>query len=171
MTAGESCLHPEIASLYADHHGWLREWLRRRLGCSHSAADLTHDTFVRLLNRRESISLAEPRAYLATIARGLVADLHRRRSLEHAYLEALATQSAPVAPSPETQAIVLEALISIDRMLDGMKPAVRLAFLMSQLEGLTYREIAGRLGISLRTVNHYMVAALERCYTVIADGP
>ena len=38
-----------IARLYSDHHGWLVRWLRARLGCSHQAADMAQDTFVRLL--------------------------------------------------------------------------------------------------------------------------
>lgn len=171
MTAGESRAHPEIESLYVDHHGWLRDWLRRRLGCTQSAADLAHDTFVRLLSRSDAVAAAEPRAFLATIAQGLVIDLHRRRTLERAYLEALANQPPAVAPSPETRMIVLEALMSIDRMLDGMKPAVRLAFMLSQIEGLTYREISAQLGVSLRTVNNHMMAALEHCHAVIADDP
>lgn len=35
--------------LYLDHHGWLHGWLRRRLDCTDTAADLAHDTFLRLL--------------------------------------------------------------------------------------------------------------------------
>ena len=30
--------------LYLEHHGWLLGWLRRRLECSETAADLAHDT-------------------------------------------------------------------------------------------------------------------------------
>ncbi len=35
--------------LYLDHHGWLHGWLRRRLGDREHAADIAHDTFLRLL--------------------------------------------------------------------------------------------------------------------------
>lgn len=37
--------------LYLDHHDWLAGWLRGRLGCSQDAADLAHDTYLRLLGR------------------------------------------------------------------------------------------------------------------------
>ena len=30
----------DIGLLYRDHHGWLRGWLHRRLGCAHHAADV-----------------------------------------------------------------------------------------------------------------------------------
>ncbi|MGV8294512.1 sigma factor, partial [Pseudomonas aeruginosa] len=38
-----------IEVLYGDHHGWLRGWLRKRLGNAFDAADLAHDTYVRIL--------------------------------------------------------------------------------------------------------------------------
>ena len=59
-----------IAGIYSHHHGWLMRWLRAKLQCADHAADLAHDTFVRLLtappeNRQ---TLREPRAYLTTVA-------------------------------------------------------------------------------------------------------
>nr|WP_315429717.1 sigma-70 family RNA polymerase sigma factor [uncultured Albidiferax sp.] len=155
---------PTVETLYGDHHGWLQGWLRRKLGNACDAADLAQDTFVRLLAKRETPELQEPRAYLSTIAKGLVADFFRRQDLERAYLEVLATLPEASMPSPETRAILLEALTAIDAMLDGMKPVVRQAFLLSQLEGLGYAEIAQQLGISVRTVNNYMCKAIEHCY-------
>ncbi|MFT3799604.1 MAG: sigma-70 family RNA polymerase sigma factor [Burkholderiaceae bacterium] len=170
MPASECAPQPEVESLYVRHHGWLRDWLLRRLGCTHHAADLAHDTFVRLLNRRDPVAAREPRAYLATIAQGLVVDFHRRRRLERAYLDALAGLPEPQVPSPETRAIVIEALMAIDAMLDGMKPAVREAFVLSQLEGFTYSQIAERLGVTTRTVHNYMCRALMHCHTIVSDG-
>ncbi|MDT1838293.1 RNA polymerase subunit sigma, partial [Acinetobacter baumannii] len=77
--------------------------------------------------------------------------LQRRAAIERAYLDALAALPVPLQPSLEERAIVLAALAAIDAMLDGLKPAVRETFLLSQLEGLTYAEIARRMNISVRT--------------------
>ena len=49
-------------------------------------------------------------------------------------------------------------------MLDGLKPQVRQAFLLSQLDGLTYDQIAAELGVTKRTVGNYMCRAIEHCY-------
>ena len=94
----------------------------------------------------------------------------QRGALERAYLASLAALPEPQTPSPEERAIVLEALVAIDAMLDGMKPGVRQAFILSQLEGLTYAQIAAQLGVTVRTVNNYMLKALEHCYLIVADG-
>ncbi|WP_276204144.1 sigma factor, partial [Delftia tsuruhatensis] len=51
MPAADRALVPDVATLYSDHHGWLLGWLRKRLGNAFDAADLTQDTYVRLLGR------------------------------------------------------------------------------------------------------------------------
>ncbi|CAN5587060.1 sigma-70 family RNA polymerase sigma factor [soil metagenome] len=170
MSAAPSAPHPQIRILYSNHHGWLQSWLARRLGNAADAADLAQDTFVRLLAAPEGTpekqgdwQLREPRAYLTLIAKRLVANLYRRRSLEQTYLDALALMPEPTAPSPEQQAIILETLQEIDAMLDGLAAPVRSAFLMAQLEGLGYAEIAAKLSVSERTVKRYMAEAMARC--------
>lgn len=155
-----------VAELYRSHHGWLHGWLRRKLGCSDKAADLAHDTFLRVLARRPTSALEQPRAYLGTIARGLLIDHWRRRELEQAWLDTLATLPQPQLPSLEERAILLETLHAIDRMLDGLKPAVRQAFLWAQLEGLSCPRIAERLGVSLATAERYVAQALRHCYAL-----
>lgn len=154
----------QVDSLYADHHGWLQGWLRRRLGNAFDAADLAQDVFMRVLTRQQPLKMQEPRAYLSTIARGLVIDHWRRRELEQAWLETLATLPEPEAPPAESRLIFLEALVEIDRVLDALEPKVRKAFLLAQLDGLTCREIAQQLGVSLATVERYLAKALRRCY-------
>lgn len=157
-----------IADLYGQHHGWLSGWLRKKLGCADQASDVAQDAFVQLLGRPEVLAdIREPRAYLTTVARRLVFDSWRRKDLEQAYLAELAAMPEDLFPSAEEQAQVLETLHAIDRMLDGLSPKARAAFLMSQLDGMTYREISVELGVSASRVRQYMAQALMLCYQVL----
>jgi len=156
-----------IGSLYKEHQPWLKQWLRRKLGCSETAADLTQDTFIRLLAKRQAdYNLCEPRAFLTTIARGLVIDLYRRRTLERAWLAHLAELPDSEVPSPEQQHILLETLVAVDQLLDGLTPKTRAAWLYSRLDGLTHAEIAARLKVSVPRVRQYLAAAARHCYTL-----
>ena len=153
--------------LYKEQSSWLAAWLRQRLGCPHQAADLAHDTFVRVIGRRHLLQrqgLNEPRAYLATIARGLLVDHWRRKEIERAWLDALASLPEEQMPSPELRLALLETLTEIDQMLDALKPEIRRAFLLAQLDGLSCREIAEDLGVSLATAERYVARALRACY-------
>ncbi|MBT0571328.1 sigma-70 family RNA polymerase sigma factor [Curvibacter sp. CHRR-16] len=153
-----------LEQMYRLECGWLTGWLRAKMGVHPDrAADLTQDTFVRVLLDTSRAEIRQPRSYLATIARGLAIDLFRRQDLEQAYADYLAHTSLDTYPSPESQALVLEALHTVDRLLQGLKPKAREAFLLSQLEGLTYAEIAKTLDLSVSCVKKYMVQAVTHC--------
>lgn len=152
-----------VAELYLTHHTWLSGWLRKKLGCAHHAADLAHDTFVRVLSAPPTHELRAPRAFLTTVAHGLMVNHLRRRELERAYLDALAWLPEPLSPSPESRALAIETLLAIDALLDGLPPKARQAFLLSQLEGLRYAEIAERLQVSSSMVKKYMLLAVSHC--------
>lgn len=156
--------HCEIATLYTEHHGWLQSWLRKKLGDAHQASDLAQDTFVRLLSRDDLVEAREPRAFLTTVAQRVLFNHYRRQQLERAYLDALAQAPANFAQSPEERAILLETLVEIDQMLDGLPAAVKRAFLLSQLDGMPQADIAQELGISISTVKRYLVKAGMQCY-------
>lgn len=146
MSAESPALPNAVGTLYAQHSAWLRGWLRKRMGNHCDAADLAQDTFVKLIKARTALEIREPRQYLSTVAKGLMIDLLRRRSLEQAYLDTLASLPEAQAPSAETQAILFETLVELDRLLLGLGARVRQVFILSQLEGLTYAQIAEQLG-------------------------
>ncbi|MBO0494375.1 sigma-70 family RNA polymerase sigma factor [Pseudomonas sp. Marseille-Q1929] len=157
--------HADIRALYIDHHAWLLGWLRRRLHHGDSAADLAQDTFVHILGKPQRLQeLRQPRAWLSAVAHGLLVDRVRRQRVERAYLEAIAHLPEAEVPSPESQLILLETLARVDALLDGLRPKVRMAFLLSRLEGLSYKEIAVRLAVSLGSVEKYMASAIRHCY-------
>lgn len=153
-----------VEVLYNAHNRWLNGWLRRKLGCPDSAADLAQDTFMRVLTARDPQPVLEPRAFLTTIAKRVLFNHYRRQDLERAYLDALAQLPEQVAPSEEERAIILQTLMELDQLLDGLPRAVKQAFLLAQVDGLTYNEIARELGISLATVKRHLNKAAMRCY-------
>jgi len=156
-----------FTALYSDHHGWLRTWLQRRLGDAQDAADLAQDTFTLILAKRKVEDILEPRAYLTTVARGILVNWYERQALERAYLDALARLPEPEAPSPEQRHLILESLHQIDAMLDALPEKARTAFLLSQIEGLRYEDIAARLGCSLISVKRYMKQAFLQCLALV----
>jgi RNA polymerase sigma factor (sigma-70 family) len=159
-----------IDSIYREHHGWLLGWFLRRLSGSSQAADLAHDTFVRLITSRELAQVREPRAFLRTLAHGVIVNHWRRADVERAWAEAVAAQPELLAPSPEERMIALEMLCRIDAMLNTLSDKARKAFLLSQIDGRTYAEIALELGVSDRMVKKYMAQAMLQCL-VLAQEP
>lgn len=163
-------LNTSLHTLYHSHSRWLLGFLYRRLGSRCDAADLVQDTFVRILNRpRQFDGERGERSYLATIARGLCVDHWRRQKLEQAWLQQLALQPEALQPSPEHRAIIVETLHEVDAMLLRLPVKVRQAFLLAQIDGLAYRDIAAHIGVSERMIKKYLAQAFLHCAILEAE--
>lgn len=158
-------LQRDVEHLYLEYNGWLRNWLRKRLSESADADDLAQDTFVRVMRSHQPLNeLRQPLAYLATIANGLLVNRWRRQAVERAYVEALAAQPQALALSAEDQYLLIETLVEVDELLHGLAPRAREIFLLSQLDGLTYKQIAARMALSIDQVQKSMSKAFALCY-------
>lgn len=119
---------------------------------------------MRLLTARETPPLREPRAFLTTVAKRVLFNHYRRQDLERAYHQALAQLPEDLVPSEEYRAIILQTLTELDALLDGLPVPVKRAFLLAQVDGLSYGEIASELDISIATVKRHLNKAALRCY-------
>jgi len=162
--------HQQLARIYTEDRPWLLGRLYTRLRNVEDAEDVAGDTFVQLIQTPRLTSVREPRALIITIAKRLVWKLWRRRELEAAWLESLLDKGEQFAPSPQEQLAILQTLQQVDQMLDGLSAKARAAFLYSQLDGLTHKEIAAALGVSVSMVRQYIAQALQRCYA-LAEAP
>ncbi|ADJ65980.1 RNA polymerase sigma factor [Herbaspirillum seropedicae] len=174
MPAMEELHVDPLETLYRDHHGWLRAWLRRKLGCTEQAADLAHDTFLRLLATRDVLSaLKEPRAYLVTAARHLLIDRSRRQQIRQAYLDQLERQFGACpelmhAPSAETILQAVQAIEALGRALQAARAEAAEAFILHYVQGRRQEELASHFNVSLRTVQGWLAQALIQCHRHLA---
>lgn len=157
-----------FSQTYENHHSWIYNWLCKKLASRDDAADLTQDTFVKVLQKDMPEGIIEPRAYLTKIAHDLMVNFYRRKSLEQAYIEAISQLPEAITPSSEERLLLLETLQEIDEMLTTLPDHVRETFLLSQLDGMRYKEIAAKLNVTERTVKRYMALAFTHCLTFAA---
>ncbi|MES2529743.1 MAG: sigma-70 family RNA polymerase sigma factor [Pseudomonadota bacterium] len=159
--ATEEARHAQ--ALFVDHQPWLLGRLHQRLRDRAHAEDVASETFVKVISARGLADIREPRAFLTTVAKRVLHEFWRRRDLEQAYVDACLHLPDGLAPSPEDRALLLESLAQVIAALDGMSARARQAFLLSQLDGLTYAEIALRLDVSASMVRKYMVQGWRAC--------
>jgi len=121
--------------LFAAHHQGLFRYFCRAVGRAEPARDLTQEVFLRVSRTRiPAAGEGDLRAWLFRIARNLVLDYHRSRQRHQDPLTLVdaATRSA----SQDISAAVNQALASLP-------PLDRDVFLMREVAGLGYQEIAG----------------------------
>jgi RNA polymerase sigma-70 factor (ECF subfamily) len=140
----------------------------RRFGPRISAEDIKQDAFAKLVASNEDI--ASPRAYLTTTARNLALnDLRRQKNAAtdaHADIETIAPA---YTADPETQLIAAEDAAAASAALEALEPHLRDALLLHIVEGLTQPEVAKRIGVSRRTVQRYIEAALGQLALALTE--
>ena len=172
MSSAQSVINHHVQVLYSEHHNWLKSWLYQRLGNSAEAADLTQDTFLRLLGlpaSRHFSSNEHARNFLCATAKNLCIDLWRRKEIEKAWHDTLSSYPEETAPSAERQAAVLEALEEINLMLSELPTKAAKAFLLAVVCQMTDAETAIQLGVSDRMVRKYVAKAMLACLTLQAS--
>ncbi|TBU90656.1 RNA polymerase sigma factor [Stutzerimonas kirkiae] len=153
----------DLKALFLAHRDELQVYLRRRVGCQETAADLTQETFLKLAEREDRSRIESVRAYLFQSARNLLVD-HRRRERYRQGEELTEEQRQrhePLTPPLEQRIAASEQLERLYAIIQAMPPRCREVFLLVRLEGLTYARIGERLGISPKTAFSHMVRALE----------
>jgi RNA polymerase sigma-70 factor (ECF subfamily) len=144
----------------------LRGFFRRRIRSKTDAPDLTQEVYLRMLRVAESDVLQNPEAYLYTVARNLVKEhavLERRQSaqmdVQSPHLEAELAD----LPVMEEEADFSQRTERLGEVLGELSAKCQAAVLMQYREGLSYGEIAARLGVSTNMVKKYLVQALAHC--------
>ncbi|MCU1717717.1 sigma-70 family RNA polymerase sigma factor [Pseudomonas sp. 5P_3.1_Bac2] len=157
----------QLGEMFKNDYIWLCARVKRSWGCPHGAQDIAAEAFLRVLALSEPSEIREPRALLTTITKRLMYEQWRRQDLERAYCEALAQAPQWAQPSPEERLLLIETLLEVDRLLNGLSAKAKAAFLYHQLDGLTYAQIAERLQVSVSRVQQYMANAFKRCYLAL----
>ena len=108
-----NALDLEFVDCYGQHLAWLETWFQRRLSCNGVASELAQEVFLKLYEQREQIpGLRQPKAWLTTVAHGLLVNHYRRADLERAYLAALFTQ-LPTFPTLSKKQFYLKLCLNL----------------------------------------------------------
>lgn len=142
-------------------------FLKNRIRCSDTAADLTHETYIKLSKRCKESPPDNARALAFRIALNLAIDYQRKASVrnryntDQSYDTALETSGNTI--SPEQTVIAKQQLASMLQALNELPTNCRTAFFLHSVEGLKYVEIAERMGISKSMVNKLLSQAMGHC--------
>lgn len=145
------------------HEPALRAWLGRRFPGLADVDDLVQDSFLKLVRARNSGRVTEARPYLFAVARNAAVDRYRRTRSAGMRRAVDADSVAEVAENPEGAAVSDHHLTMLVQAIEALPNRCRLVLKLRKLQGLSHREIAGRLGVSEHTVNAQIAKGVARC--------
>ena len=160
---------PEQARWFAEevqpHEPALRAYLRARFRSLPDVDDLVQESYLRVLRARGSGAIRSARAFLFQTARNAALDLVRKHRTVS--LEALGTSDCPSVlhdgPTAADAAGKEQELALLREAIQALPPRCREVMVLQRIDGLSYHEIAARLGISEHTVSAQLTAGLLRC--------
>lgn len=135
---------PTLESIWAEFAVRLGRFIRARVADPATAEDILQDVFVRIYRRLDHLQTpAKLQSWLYLIARNAIID-HYRTTRKMAELP----ESLPAEP-PQENPEVCELRAALRRMIDGLPDSYRDAIMLTEFEGLTQKDLADRLGITL----------------------
>ena len=154
----------EITATVQHERGRLLEFIRRRIGDAAEAEDVLQDTLYELVVAyRMAQPVEQAGAWLARVARNRIIDRFRRKRPE-----LLSDQSSARGESDEDgafedllpaeddgpeSAVMRELLLEeIEIGLGELPPEQRAVFLAHEIDGLSFKELSARSGVSVNTL-------------------
>ncbi len=159
------------------HEGALRAWLRRRMRNPGDVEDIIQECYCRMGEIEDVASIRSPLSYFFAVARNCVLQEMRRAKIVRIDTMAEIDELDLASDVPSSERIVtarseLERILSL---IADLPPRARQIVEMRKIYGLSQREIAEHLGVSINVVENEasrgLKAVLERLTTSDLSTP
>lgn len=161
-----------FSEMYLTYYSKLVRFAREFVILEEDAENITQDVFTDLWERRDSMDHVENmNAYLFRLVKNRCLDHLKHKIFEQKYVEVMQTSfeielnlklqsldrfdGSDMSVGNDTEILVRAAINSLPKRCRDI-------FLLSRMEGLKYKEISERLGISVNTVECQMGIALKK---------
>lgn len=171
----------DVEELYRVHRRRVRWIVWRIVGNRQDADDITQSAFERLIEAGgDRGSVRNEGAFVTTIATNLARNHLRQRqtvrrhsaAVAHHYGDVVAPFASP-AESAAEEAGDTARRQALEAGIAGLPPKCRIAFVLCKLKGMTYRQAAERMGISIHMVKKHVqrgMAHLSEHLDTATDG-
>jgi RNA polymerase sigma factor (sigma-70 family) len=155
-----------LERLFAEHGSALRGFFYRRVHRHPDAAELAQEVYVRMLRVPDMAAIRNPEAYLYAVASNLAREhaLQERRDGVAVNVDDPAVQEQLAElPTFAGQIDTEQRIKRLREVLGQLPPKCHAAVVLQYWHGLSYEEIALRLGVSTHMVKKYLSQALVHC--------
>lgn len=152
--------------IWEEFHPRIKQFILKRIPDEHNAEDILQEVFLKIHARIDTLRDEEKlQSWMYQIARNVIADYYRQHKATVALSEALLLPDEPVVDDD----VVKDLLPGVRTMVTSLPDEYRQALLLTEYEGLTQRELAERLGLSLSGAKSRVQRAREKLKAMLLD--
>lgn len=162
----------------AEHGDGLKTYALRMLGDPVLAEDIAQDAFLALYRHLSQVPAGAFRPWLYRVTRNLCLDHLRRRKFKLRLFRDLATRddeerdpvpADPAADRPDQVAETRETQAAVEAAIQQLPAKFRDAFLLCEMQGLSYEDAAAILKCPVKTVSTRLFRARQRFKAAVGD--
>src|SRR5262245_45340918 len=156
-----------LDQIWLDYHSGLLGFIRRRVGDADLAEDILQDVFVKAHSRLDTLANAgRIQSWLYQIARNTIIDYHRTRRSAEPLPDEMAQQPEHDNDNDDDWRELGKCVLP---MIEMLPEGYREAILLSEIDGLSLREVAERLNLSLPGAKSRVQRGRERLKNIFLD--
>lgn len=127
------------------------------------AEEIVSDVFFEVWKMRENLDqIQNLKSWLITVTyRKAISYLRKKSEKQNVSFDEIDQYTFEPVLSPDFEVISKEEIDRINKAIEKLPPKCKQVFFLAKIEGLPYLEIADVLGISVKTINNHIAAALK----------
>lgn len=162
--------HAAYKVLYQKYAPKLFAFSRKYIYDAEDAREIVQDVFLRLWEKRENVDESQSfSSYVIQAAKHRIFNGFRKKVNEQAYIDFITYGGSTEANFTDHEVDYRDVKLKAAEAIDALPEKRREIFKLSREEGLKNKEIAERLGISIKTVENQMGEALKTLRTALSD--
>jgi RNA polymerase sigma factor (sigma-70 family) len=159
-----------VTRAFIENTGFLKAFLSRFLHRPQDIEDIAQEAYLRLLKSEKDSYIAHPKALLFTVAKNLALnELRSKARRVTGYIEECQIERESVGASIEEELEALDSLNIYCAAVDALPEQCRRVYLLRKVHGLPQKDIAERLGVTLRTVERHLQYGVIKCRAYIRE--
>jgi RNA polymerase sigma factor (sigma-70 family) len=156
-----------ILKAFVENEAAIKRFLRRFTSDSSYVDDFAQETFLKSFAAETRTNISEPKAFLFKVARNIVlSDVRHEKTSASGNVEEVDDMNQVLdekQSTPESWLDGRQKLLIFSKAVAQLSPQCRKALLLRRVDGLEYKQIADRLGITVSTVEKHVTRGLLRC--------
>lgn len=131
--------------------------------------DIVQDIFLYMWDNRERLKIESLKSYLIKSVKNSCLDELKHGKIVNEHIEFIIKQNLLENNDTEEYILFSELNASLQQAIEKLPEDEKITFKMSKEKGMKYQQIAGELGVSVRTVEVRIAKSIVRLKTLLKD--